>query len=97
MTQNEVEKLAELARLRFREKELRTMASQLGELLDFMGGLPRSSVSEDQKLSHQTLDLLRRDDVEPSLLQEEALKNAGFTGDGFFYALHVLKKEDEVW
>lgn len=97
MTQNEVEKLAELARLRFREKELRTMVSQLENIFDFMRGLPDMKGEMSPERTLQTLDHLRRDQIRSSLPRDAALQNAPSSRNGFFCVKRVLEKEGEGW
>lgn len=92
VSQEEVEHVAELARLQLTREESERFALQLSRILKYVeelnavdttGVRPTTSVAADA-------GALRADTVHPSLSQERALRNAPEAVDGFFHVPHVL-------
>ncbi|MDD1723878.1 MAG: Asp-tRNA(Asn)/Glu-tRNA(Gln) amidotransferase subunit GatC, partial [Methanospirillum sp.] len=48
------------------------------------------TLDQNQKIIRERYNILREDEVLPSLAQEEALQNAGQTEKGFFKAPRVM-------
>ncbi len=81
-----IRKVAENARLKLTDQEIKEFVPQLKEVLEFFSKLDELDVS-GLKPSMQPVELrnsLREDKVEPSLSQEDALKNAHHKKDGYF-------------
>ena len=77
----EVEHVAELARVRLDEAEVERFAEEFVEIHEYFEALdevPEMDREED------LVNVMRADDVEESLTQAEALENAEETEDGFF-------------
>lgn len=73
-----VDHVARLARLDLSDEEARKMESQLADILGYIGLLEELDISEVSPTSH-VLDLanvMRDDEVKPSLPVEEGLANA---------------------
>jgi len=86
LTLAEVEHVAKLARLRLSAEELEQMQSQLSNILDYINMLSEVDV-QDVPATAQVTDLLnvmRPDDVRPSLPREDVLANAPDQQDGMF-------------
>ncbi len=86
LTLAEVEHVAKLARLRLSTEELEQMRSQLSNILDYINMLSEVDV-QDVPATAQVTDLLnvmRHDDVRPSLSREDVLANAPDKQDGMF-------------
>ena len=86
LTKDEVLHIAKLANLTLTEEEVSVFTKQLSETLDYVEKL-KEIKTENIDPTFQTTGLknVTRDDViEPSLTQEEALKNAKATYKGYF-------------
>jgi aspartyl-tRNA(Asn)/glutamyl-tRNA(Gln) amidotransferase subunit C len=93
LTIEEVEHIAELARLKLSEEEINRFREQLSDILDYAARLqsldtsgiaPTSSVLPERSV-------LRPDEVQPSLSLEELLNNAPDTEKGQFRVPPVLE------
>ena len=93
ITREDVIKVAELARLEFREEELEKFTEQLGNIITYIGKLNELDTKDVEPTSH-VLDLatpLREDKVVEWLTREEALENAPREEDGFFVVPQVIE------
>ena len=92
VTRKEVQKVADLARLRLDEQEMEEMTSQLNDILDYFEKLKELDTEDVEPLSHvlPLKNVFREDVVEPSLTQEEALRNAPEKGRGHFKVPRVI-------
>lgn len=82
----EVQRVAQLARLRLNDEELATMQQQLSRILDYIQLLQEVDVREVPPTA-QVTDLangLRPDQVRPSLPVEAAVQNAQDAQNGLF-------------
>ena len=81
----EVRHVANLARLGLSEEELEAMATQLSTILEYIDKLEEidtSAISPTAQVGELT-DVMREDEVAPSLPQEAALKNAPAREGGY--------------
>lgn len=76
-----VEHVAELARVRLDDAEIEEFTEQFGEILDSFEALDEVPETEREE---ELVNVMRPDEVEEGLSQEEALANAPETEDGFF-------------
>ena len=93
ITREDVIKVAELARLEFKEEELEKFTEQLGNILRYIGKLNELDTKDVEPTSH-VLDLatpLRDDAVEQWLTAAQALANAPQEEDGFFVVPQVIE------
>jgi len=77
----EVRHVAELARVRLADDEVETFAAQFGDILDYFEALDEVPETEREE---ELVNVMRPDEVEAGLTQEEALSNAEQTDDGYF-------------
>jgi aspartyl-tRNA(Asn)/glutamyl-tRNA(Gln) amidotransferase subunit C len=93
LTTEEVEYIAELARLKLSKEEINRFREQLSDILDYAARLqsldtsgiaPTSSVLPERSV-------LRADEVQPSLSLKELLSNAPDTEKGQFRVPPVLE------
>jgi aspartyl-tRNA(Asn)/glutamyl-tRNA(Gln) amidotransferase subunit C len=77
----EVRHVAELARVRLGDDEVAAFADQFGDILDYFEALDEVPETEREE---ELVNVMRPDEVEAGLSQEEALSNAEETEDGFF-------------
>ena len=96
VTKKDVEKIADLARLQFDETELDGFTGDLNNILNYIDQLKEVDVSGIEPLENinESVEnnVLRRDEVDESLLQAEALKNAPKAADGFFLVPKVIEQ-----
>lgn len=95
VTRNEVEHIAELARLKLSENELDEYTLQLNEILKYVEKLNELDTENVQPLSHpfEASNVLRADEVKPSIERELALKNAPSKDEEFFKVPKVIGGE----
>ena len=86
LTTKEVEHVARLARLRLSPEELEKMRVQLSNILDYIDILKEVDVAGVPPTAQVTdlLNVLRADEVRPSLPREDVLMNAPDQQDGMF-------------
>ena len=90
---DEVEHIAELARLRLSEDEKARYREQLSEILDYAARLQAVDTSGISPTSSVLLarSVLRKDEPRPGLSLEEVLRNAPETEKGQFRVPPVLE------
>ncbi len=90
----EIEKIAQLARLNLTEDEINKIEKQINKILEYVKKLDELDTDDIEPLSH-TLDLnnvFREDVVRDSLPREKALENAPLKSKEFFRVPKVIKK-----
>ena len=93
ITRQEVEHVANLARLRFQEVEMERFTHQLNAILAYIDKLNELDTSGVEPTYH-VLDLVnvfREDEIQPSLPKEIALANAPERADGFFKVPRIVE------
>ena len=88
VTEKEVQHIAGLADIGIDTGELGAFTSRFNEILDYFDVLDR--VQGEGTASCDLSNVMREDVVEPSLPQEEVLKNAAAQEDGFIKAPRVM-------
>jgi len=94
VTLDDLEKIAQLARLRLKEADKAKFLDQVNQILKYVEKLDEVDTKGVEPLSH-SMDLVNvmRDDVEkPSLSQKEALANAPLKSDKFFRVPKVVSR-----
>src|SRR5690554_3029060 len=78
LEKEEVKRLAELARFELSEEEAAEFSHQLSEVLAYTGQVREAPVEGEKPAIHllSLTNVLRDDEVKPSLPREEALANA---------------------
>jgi aspartyl-tRNA(Asn)/glutamyl-tRNA(Gln) amidotransferase subunit C len=92
----EVEKVAQLARLRLSAEELERMTGEMGEILGYIGLLSELDTGGVEPMAH-SLDLanvFREDIVQPGLGREAALANAPHS-DGECYLVPAVLADEQ--
>ena len=77
----DVEHVAELARVDLDDDEVDAFTAQFAEILDYFEALDEVPEVESET---DLVNVMRADEVRESLSQEDALENAAETEDGFF-------------
>ena len=96
VTREEVEHIANLARLQISEEETTEMQETLETILNFANQIDSAKTSDIEPTYH-VLDLqnvLREDTAIEGIPQEQALKNAKETEDGQFKVPSIMNEED---
>ena len=93
ITIEEVEHVANLARLTFSEAEKEKLAEQLAEILGYIEQLNELDTKDVEPTSHAipVKNVVRPDVVNPSLTQDEALSNAPSNVDGLFEVPKIVE------
>lgn len=92
VTKKDVEKIAELARLKFSDEELENFTPQMNEILSYMDKLNELHTEKVKPLSHpvEQTNVFREDELKSSISNEEALKNAPDKTDSHFKVPKVI-------
>ena len=92
ITVEEAAHVARLARLSFSDAELDVLASQLSAVLDHAADVEALDVSGVEPTSHPipTHNVMRADELRPSLERDEVLAEAPLVADGQFRVPPVL-------
>jgi aspartyl-tRNA(Asn)/glutamyl-tRNA(Gln) amidotransferase subunit C len=88
VTEHDVQHIAELADVGMNKEELGTFTSQFNAILTYFDTL--DTVQGSTAVQSELFNILREDEVEPSLPQDDVLKNAPFKEDGFIKAPRVM-------
>ncbi|EKD86171.1 MAG: Glutamyl-tRNA(Gln) amidotransferase subunit C [uncultured bacterium] len=91
----DIAKVAKLANLPLTDEEKKKFESQLGETIQYIEGLNEVDTEGIEPTSQVTglENVLREDEIKPSLSQEQALSNAKSTHNGFFKVKGILGNE----
>lgn len=94
VTKKDVEHIAELAQLNFKEEELESFTHQLNEILSYVDKLNELNTENVEPLSHpvENINVFRNDELKPSITTEDALKNAPDKTDEFFKVPKVINQ-----
>jgi len=89
-----VDKLADLARLKFNEAEKASIKTDLQKMIQFVEKLNELDTTGVEPLLHMSdnVNVLRADEVKGSITRDEALKNAAKHDEQFFKVPKVIKK-----
>ena len=92
LTRQDVEKVALLARLRFDDAELDKITEHMVQIVQYVDKLSELNTEEVEPMAH-ALDIhnaLAEDELRPSLLRDEVLKNAPKHDEEYFLVPAVL-------
>lgn len=89
-----IDKLANLAQLQFSEKERADIKVDLEKMVEFIEQLQKVDTTNVEPLIHisDAVNVLRTDEIKGSVTVDEALKNAPIKDDQFFTVPKVIKK-----
>ncbi len=92
VTKKDVEKIAELAKLKFTDEELENFTPQMNEILSYMDKLNELDTENVKPLSHpvEQTNVFREDELKTSISTEDALKNAPAKDDHHFKVPKVI-------
>jgi aspartyl-tRNA(Asn)/glutamyl-tRNA(Gln) amidotransferase subunit C len=95
VSRKDVEHIASLARLKFKDEELENFTHQLNEILNYVEKLNELDTENVEPLSHpvENANVFRNDELKPSISREEALKNAPDSTEEFFNVPKVINQD----
>ena len=95
VTKKDVEYIAALARLKFKDEELEKFTHQLNDILGYMDKLNELNTDNIEPLSHpvENKNVFRDDILKKSISTDEALKNAPSRTDEHFKVPKVINQE----
>lgn len=93
ITIEQVEHIANLARLRFSEEEKKKLTEHLGKILEYIDQLNKLNTDDVEPTSHAipVKNVAREDVVKQSFKQDEALANAPSPVDGLFEVPKIIE------
>lgn len=97
MTEEEILKLARLARLSLDQAEVQKMAKELGSIIEYVKQLEEVDTSSVEPMSHVhgSVNILREDVVQPSTPIEDVLKNAPDSSGRFIRVPIIIEGQAE--
>lgn len=89
----DVKYVANLARIQLTQAEEKKFGDQLKNVLGYIEKLRELDVSNVEPTAHAVplTNVMRKDDVRPSLLHEEALRNAPEKANGLFLVPKIVE------
>ncbi len=88
ITSEDVRKISKLADVGIDDSEISEFTAQCSGILNYFAIL--DGLDQDVPFIRERYNVLRDDEVCPSLTQEESLQNAGHTEKGYFKAPRVM-------
>lgn len=91
----EVQHVADLAKLTLSPGEAKKLGTQLSETIDYVNQLRKVNTTQVEPTSNVTglENISREDTAKPSLAQDVALSQAKYVHNGFFKVKAVLNKD----
>jgi aspartyl-tRNA(Asn)/glutamyl-tRNA(Gln) amidotransferase subunit C len=92
-TEIDVKDVALLARITLSPAEEQKIGAQLGDILGYIEKLKELDVSQVEPTAHAVplINVMRTDEVRPSLPNEEALRNAPAKANGLFLVPKIVE------
>ena len=89
-----IDKLANLARLKFNSEEREDIKSDLQKMIGFIDKLNELDTTGVEPLLHmsENINVLREDEVSGTISREEAFRNAPLHDEQFFKVPKVIRK-----
>lgn len=93
LTKEDVKHVAKLSRLELTNEELETYSEQLSSILDFVDKLNEVDTDGVEPTAQVTglKNVLRKDEITPSLSQDEALSSSNNAENGYVKVTAVIK------
>ena len=94
VTKNDIKKIAELARLEFKEEDLESYTLEMNKILGYVDKLNELDTTNVEPLSHpiENVNVFREDKLKTSVDREEALKNAPDSSSEHFKVPKVISQ-----
>lgn len=97
ITKEEIKKISSLAKINIPDDELDSYSEQISKILDYMSTLNEVDTSKVEEFSNALFNseqLMREDEVEPSLNRDDILDIAP-DSDGVYFKVPKVIKEDD--
>tara|TARA_B100001540_G_C15468095_1_gene488770 strand:+ start:352 stop:648 length:297 start_codon:yes stop_codon:yes gene_type:complete len=97
ITKEEIKKISSLAKINIPDDELDSYSEQISKILDYMSTLNEVDTSKVEEFSNALFNseqLMRDDEVEPSLNRDDILDIAP-DSDGVYFKVPKVIKEDD--
>tara|TARA_B100002052_G_scaffold42720_1_gene35045 strand:- start:1016 stop:1312 length:297 start_codon:yes stop_codon:yes gene_type:complete len=97
ITKKEIKKISSLAKINIPDDELDSYSEQISKILDYMSTLNEVDTSKVEEFSNALFNseqLMREDEVEPSLNRDDILDIAP-DSDGVYFKVPKVIKEDD--
>lgn len=93
MSDFDVKYVANLARISLSPAEEEKLSAQLGNILSYIEKLKELDVSQVEPTAHAVplINVFRADEVQPSISNEEALRNAPSKANGLFLVPKIVE------
>ena len=93
VSKKDVEKIAQLAKLKFNDQELDSFTDDMNRILSYVDKLNELDTKNVEPLSHpnEGSNVFRDDELKKSIPTDEALKNAPDRNDKFFKVPKVIQ------
>jgi len=93
VTKKDVEKIAELARLKFSDEEIESFTPQMNDILNYMEKLNELDTEQVEPLSHpiEQTNVFRNDELKASAQTKDALQNAPDKNEQYFKVPKVIQ------
>ena len=94
ITENDIQTVANLSRLKIRPDESAKILSQLNDILNYVENLNSIDTTNIEPTTYALpmQNVFREDKIKPSLERELALSNAPLKDDGYFKVPRVLEE-----
>ena len=92
-TDLDVKYVAHLARISLSPEEEQKIGAQLGNILEYIEKLKKLDVTDVQPTAHAVplINVMRADEIQPSLSNEDALRNAPAKANGLFLVPKIVE------
>ena len=92
-TEMDIRYVAHLARIALSPDEEQKLGAQLGHILDYIEKLKQADVSGVEPTAHAfpLVNVMRPDEVRPSMANEDALRNAPSAANGLFVVPKIVE------
>lgn len=93
MSDFDVKYVANLARIALSGAEEEKLSTQLGNILNYIEKLKELDVSQVEPTAHAVplINVFRADEIQPSISNEEALRNAPSKANGLFLVPKIVE------
>ncbi len=92
VTKDEIMKIAILSKLSVGEDEIDKLTEDMGEIISFADTINKAAdIESDFDNINNLSNVLREDEVVPSMEREQILKNAKDSDDGCFMVKNIMK------
>lgn len=93
----DISHLAKLANVKLTKEQEKILSESIPTVIAYMDQIKNLDLAKIPETSRVTeeINILREDEIEPSLTQKEALSNAKKTHNGFFVVPFVFEKEEK--